>query len=465
MDDKLLIKTYDVGFGDCIFLKIPDGGHNFHILIDCGTKASATKDHRLKNAVDDIYALLPEDEKKLDLLIATHAHADHIKGFDMEWFEKIQIERIWLPVSMNKNHPQAKKMTAFQDLAEAASRSILERSGAFVSEKAKAMLMRSVCNSTALANLRKELAKKNGISPDFPLYVSRDLADESREISLNDLEKYDMDFEGGVTIFRGFEDSGTSLSILAPEWDIDKYYYGKGLLDSHMFNDKNLMGVSDYCKDELDMNAVYSPEKENDRKDSNIPNNISMHDFQKLQSRLLYSALAFSEKDGHLKNNTSVVLLLDWGGRRLLFTGDAEWDGQGVEENRHNSTWDVMLGQPAVSKVLLKPIDFLKVSHHGSINGTPLLNDGFERVMAKITDPEKTRMVVSTETGVYDDENCIPYPELMSRLGLRAKNRLIYPDTPEAELVDKYQPQRTDQEALIHGNGVHAVEVTLSPIK
>ena len=43
---------------------------------------------------------------------------------------------------------------------------------------------------------------------------------------------------------------------------------------------------------------------------------------------LLYSALAFSQEDDDLKNNTSVVLLLEWRGRRLLFTGDAEWDGR-----------------------------------------------------------------------------------------------------------------------------------------
>lgn len=26
MDGELLVRTYDVGFGDCIFVRIPDGG-------------------------------------------------------------------------------------------------------------------------------------------------------------------------------------------------------------------------------------------------------------------------------------------------------------------------------------------------------------------------------------------------------------------------------------------------------
>ena len=54
-------------------------------------------------------------------------------------------------------------------------------------------------------------------------------------------------------------------------------------------------------------------------------------------------------------NNSSIVFALEWRGWRLLFPGDAEhrsWK----EMNKRN---------------MLKPVHFLKVSHHGSWNGTP----------------------------------------------------------------------------------------------
>ena len=54
-------------------------------------------------------------------------------------------------------------------------------------------------------------------------------------------------------------------------------------------------------------------------------------------------------------NNTSVVFALEWRGKRLLFSGDAEL-----------RSWQMMH-----EKNVLKPVDFLKVSHHGSHNGTP----------------------------------------------------------------------------------------------
>ena len=49
-------------------------------------------------------------------------------------------------------------------------------------------------------------------------------------------------------------------------------------------------------------------------------------------ARLVAGALAAAELAGQVENNLSVVLLLEWHGRRLLFSGDAEWsDGYGGE--------------------------------------------------------------------------------------------------------------------------------------
>ena len=54
-------------------------------------------------------------------------------------------------------------------------------------------------------------------------------------------------------------------------------------------------------------------------------------------------------------NNSSIVFCLEWRGWRLLFAGDAE-----------QKSWQMMK-----AKGVLKPVHFLKVSHHGSVNGTP----------------------------------------------------------------------------------------------
>ncbi|MEI9423437.1 hypothetical protein O7A70_19925 [Mesorhizobium sp. Cs1299R1N1] len=51
---------------------------------------------------------------------------------------------------------------------------------------------------------------------------------------------------------------------------------------------------------------------------------------------MLSSALAFAELSSKVTNNTSVVLLIEWGKKRLLFVGDAEWD-TGFKESRSNA--------------------------------------------------------------------------------------------------------------------------------
>src|SRR5262249_42993258 len=58
-------------------------------------------------------------------------------------------------------------------------------------------------------------------------------------------------------------------------------------------------------------------------------------------------------------NNTSVILLMEFGGRKLLFPGDAQIEN-----------WSYALSQPAWKK-LLEDVNVYKVGHHGSLNATP----------------------------------------------------------------------------------------------
>ncbi len=58
-------------------------------------------------------------------------------------------------------------------------------------------------------------------------------------------------------------------------------------------------------------------------------------------------------------NNTSLLMVIEAGDQFLLFPGDAQW-----------GTWKAILERPELCR-LLQRTTALKVSHHGSHNGTP----------------------------------------------------------------------------------------------
>lgn len=431
MNENLLVRCYDVGFGDCVFIRIPDKESYYHVLIDCGSSGPA--EPKLKEALNDIRKTLKNDDgsmKPLDLLVISHPHADHIKGFNPAWFKDIKIRHIWLSVFMKKNHPQAKNAQALQKLAENAAVSFLnsmQNRGVQLRPEVKNLLMNSICNTGALEALTTTLPNKNEIKP---LYVCRDAADPNRTgMSQEALKEHSVSYEDGTTVLREFKEQGTCLRVLAPEWDIDGYYLGKELCDY-----TGLLGL--YAQGHALKDAGVG------KKTMKKPYNISKRDFLTLRKRVLYSALAFAQDDSHLKNNTSVILLLEWRGRRLLFTGDAEWDGRKVEKGHRNGSWDVMLGKTENQNHITKPLDFLKIAHHGSINGTPYVEDAEKQTVLDIILPKdgEAQAVVSTLCDVHGTKYKVPYLPLMKELADRITNSEKHP----TEHIDVFQPPRTD---------------------
>ncbi len=467
MDEPILIRVYDVGFGDCIYVRIPDGDGRFHLLIDCGTSGSTKV---LEAALGDVREMLPlEDGKRwLDLLVITHPHADHISGFNPDWFEGIQIRRIWLSVFMNSGHPEAKKALAFQAMAARQAQALLGRGLALAPgmQASLEMCAWNVRNDTALPALREGLAQSSSIYPRYPLYVARDLTGTP---AADRRQEYELDLDQGFTRFRGFHEPGTCLQVLAPEWDIDKYYLGRGSFAGSSLVDQNLLSTEAYGASTEVPGWTEPPAAPGEGASAAPvprPGNISDQDFRLLRNRLLYAGLAFSQEDNALKNNTSVVLLLEWRGRRLLFAGDAEWEGTEVKESHRNGTWDVMLSIPKVREVLLQPLDFFKVAHHGSHNGTPF-REGEEKQpeLEKMLSADRTQVVVSTAFGAKPAKDFpVPYPALLKDLGTRAANKRPYPHAPEAKLQEVDQPQRTDLEPPVAGKTVRYVEVPIPAV-
>lgn len=63
MGSQLLVRTYNVGCGNCIYVRIPSGESGFHILIDCGSKEGASSGvmkRAIRHLADEV---LPDAEE------------------------------------------------------------------------------------------------------------------------------------------------------------------------------------------------------------------------------------------------------------------------------------------------------------------------------------------------------------------------------------------------------------------
>lgn len=448
MADKLLVRVFNVGLGDCIYCRIPkahESGRDFHILIDCGTLSPTSL---LVEAMAQLKPELPKIDGKrfIDLLVVTHEHKDHMTGFGLKIWDDFRFGAIWMSAAMDPNHPEAKKSLQLHSFASQAMAQAVRLNlalGPQFSELANALAL----NKDAMTALRETLPKQSGIKPT---YVHADLKDPGRKLPL----------------------TGATISVLGPERDIDYYYLGDPGDPSLRTGLRSALRLIDAGLPTPDA-AVPAPGT------VPSPTNIDPGDFRRLRTRMLSTALAFADLDSKVRNNTSVVLLIKWKGKRLLFVGDAEWDDTFDAGGKGNGAWNVMWN---LRRTQLKgPLAFLKIGHHGSTNATPwkqpgLADDSEPVAILDAILPIKARAdasaVVSTFRSTYET---IPRCDLLAEIGRRVSSTRTYatafkkaglatstvPKFSEFEesSFGKSQPLRTDLEQTLHDQKYIDIEI------
>ena len=325
----LVIRVYDVRFGDAVLVTIPERVNGKavkrNILFDFGNALSTQggADEVFEPVIDDIATRLAG--VPLDLFVMTHEHLDHVQGFlhAAEVLHKtIKVKQAWLTASAARDyydtHPQARKQKIAALLAYRMTQARLG-SAADRSPFVDVLLANNDSASTkkCIDYLRDKLTDPGGVH-----YVDR------------------------TTDLSALQPSDTArLSLWAPEEDTADYYgrfdalaAGLRIGDDEIFDFDDLDGAA--------VTDVELPEP---------PRGVDAGAFYNLiDIRHANSASTLLSID-KASNNTSIVLLLEWNGWKLLFTGDAE-----------RRSWRTMDKHD-----LVQPVDFLKVSHHGSDTGMP----------------------------------------------------------------------------------------------
>ena len=105
---KVRVRMFRQGLGDCFLLTFDVGGHERHMLIDCGTLGKKNTTVEMSDIAEHIFKIIGAGN--LDLVVATHEHHDHLSGFNNKEIKKLQgrVDHVWLAWTENPNDDDAK---------------------------------------------------------------------------------------------------------------------------------------------------------------------------------------------------------------------------------------------------------------------------------------------------------------------------------------------------------------------
>jgi beta-lactamase superfamily II metal-dependent hydrolase len=336
------VRMYNVGFGDCFLLTIPAADRSRKILIDCGKHKLSSTGPKLSRIVQQVLTDIREEdgERRIDVVVATHRHLDHVQGFALEsdaW-SGTRVSEVWMPWTEDPVDPQARNICERQS-----RRAIRVRKGiaalSLQPEEQEYLLGyagNNLTNAAAMEMLHNGFAG----SPVRRFFPNAETTTQSFQTDiLPDVEVFvlgpprseevlaEMDPPNEESFFSAWEssfaDSETHQRPFSQQWCIDRATYEERIGSSL---EKQFRAQSEpYLGKAFDQTGM------------------------EIAARIEAAV-----------NSTSLVLLFHIGSAWLLFPGDAQW-----------GSWNAILQNPDAVQMLSK-LSFYKVGHHGSHNATPV---------------------------------------------------------------------------------------------
>ena len=388
---SVTICTYNVGFGDCFLLSFKYGPKSErHVLIDFGSTGvpAGVPKTRMMDIAQDIKE---RTGGKLQAVVATHRHKDHISGFEtkkggkgtgdvIRSLKPSLVVQPWTEdpdLSTKATGPKSKKKILNQKLKK-------------MGEKTPKHIM-ALSRMQGIAQLM--LSARNlpkAVKSEVSFLGETNLANKSAVTNLMNMAKNTYVFCGSKS---GLEKvlPGVKVHVLGPptvaQTDTIKKQRSSDPDQFWQFQAK----------------AISADEAVSGGKQVLFPRYVESQDARfPIRARwLIYHSrmtrgeqlLSIVRMLDQQMNNTSVILIFQVGKRCLLFPGDAQIEN-----------WQFALDQKKYSS-LLSRVNLYKVGHHGSRNATPMdLWKGFKN-KAKKKSSARLKSLMSTMAGKHGHEH------------------------------------------------------------
>ena len=385
---RIDFRAYNVGFGDCLLLSFTypgpiDGRAERHVLVDFGSNKSAKGGPTLRQVAAQIEA---DTHGKLDVVVLTHRHRDHLAGFDpaqgggtIVRLAPDAIVRPWTEVPGGGGPA----------LAGSGSRQLLDVLGAghrFASE------LTSIPRSGRLTDAQTALygLAAMQLGNDRAIAQLDDLASRNAAHYLRFGDPLILDMLPGVSVsVLGPPDPDMWPAVRKQAAKSTEYWLGAGGADPSAL-------ASEAAGDPVvmvgDAAALLEP-------------GPGRWLIDRLDGQLVRSAERLVHQLDSVLNNTSLVLLVEAAGHKMLLPGDAEIENWGY----------ALTGAPDHEAIRdrLRGVDLYKVGHHGSRNATP--KQSLFPLLSQTPPPERAA-VMSTLVGFYGKANPVPSQALLDAL-------------------------------------------------
>jgi hypothetical protein len=418
------VRMYRTGLGDCFLLAFPRKGAGngeplepFYLLLDCGVyKGTPEPDNvtRIRQIVSDIR---DATGGRLDLLVITHEHWDHVSAFHasqaQDIFDKqIKLEKLWMAWTEDLSIKLARDLHEGRKAARAALDHALTRmQGMGITSEGMDMVDKVLAffGDTVEGPVS---AGTNDSLAEAAFGAKSRQTEEAMTWIKNTYGKGKTQFlqpGDGPLMFDGIPDA--RVYVLGPPEDaalIKRYnptastaeVYPRALaaaIEGAFFaafgvvptrpdlvpDSEEVKDVQKLCLPFDEMHQVKTDAARKDRffqehyfdKDTSPP-------WRQIEADWLEAAGEFALQLDSATNNTSLVFALEIGapgaGKVLLFPGDAQvgnwesWFGKvkvGKQELGKDMVWKVA-GKEVTAEDLLRRTVFYKVGHHGSHNAT-----------------------------------------------------------------------------------------------
>jgi beta-lactamase superfamily II metal-dependent hydrolase len=330
---------YNAGFGDCFLLTFPAPDRPRKVLIDCGKHALSKTGPKLSRIVQKVIEDLQEPAgPRVDILVATHRHQDHVQGFAAPVWQDVTVGEVWMPWTEHPTDPVARDICDRQSRKAAHLHRGVGLMALDAAERDYLLGYAGNCltNTVAMKRLHEGFqgAPRRRFLPEAAAEKS-----SFRTALLPGVEIYVLGPSRDPQVLRDMEPPAGESFLWA--WDTDPLPPAERPAP---FDNKFMRSRSEYEAQSQRTLAEDFPQASETR----------------IAEIFEDPALELLARLEEAVNSTSLVLLFHVGDAWLLFPGDAQW-----------GTWNEILNHPVHSR-LLENLTFYKVGHHGSHNATPI---------------------------------------------------------------------------------------------